>query len=72
MCKATLEHEDDALYVIELRQNSKWVKLESIFTSYWRAQEVCDNHGWSDKDYRIKRYKKKYKKKRFLYKFIKK
>lgn len=68
MCKANTEHEDNALYVIELRQNSKWVKLESIFTSYWRAQEVCDNQGWASRDYRIKRYKKK----KFPYKLIKK
>lgn len=68
MRKTNTEPEDNALYVIELRQNSKWVKLESIFTSYWRAREVCDNHGWDSKDYRIKRYKKK----RPLHKFIKK
>lgn len=51
---------DDDLYVIEIREGLKWIKQESIFTAQWRAQEVCEKLGLKRSDYRIKRYKKKY------------
>lgn len=62
-------HED--FYIIEIRTEWGWVKQETIYTSYEKAEEVCENIGLETNQYHIIKCRRK-KKIKFFQKLFEK